>query len=325
LAFLSLFPVIIIGENKMNSALDCIPCFFKQALKASEMANLDNSLKKKIFDEIALLIPDFSLETCPPQMARDIHHKIKKLSGNDDPYLAVKQESFEAARAVRPLLEKKIEKSENQLLTAVELAIAGNIIDFGAHNHINLAQEIETILKREETALTQKKKHQFFEIEIFTNSLAQAGNLLYLGDNVGETVFDSLLIKKIKELYPRLNITYVVKSAPVLNDALAEDARAAGIDAYARIIENGYDAPGTIMSKVSKDFIKHLEKADMIISKGQGNFESLSAEKLPLFFMFMVKCPVVARQIQAELGDFILVKRDTMCREKYHYKARPRK
>jgi len=129
---------------------------------------------------------------------------------------------------------------------------------------------------------------------------------LYLADNAGEVVFDRVLVEEIKKEYPDKIIHYVVKSKPIINDALIEDAKACGMDKAARVISNGTDAPGTIFTLCSKEFKRIYRGADMIISKGQGNFESLSGGKRPIFFLFMVKCPVVARETGCKMGDIIL-------------------
>ena len=132
-------------------------------------------------------------------------------------------------------------------------------------------------------------------------------NILYLADNAGETIFDRVLIEEIKGLYGDKSIFYAVRERPIINDALKEDARACGIDRIADVISSGSDTPGTIISLCSEAFLKIYRDADMIISKGQGNFEALSDVSRPIFYLFMVKCPVVAKDLGCRIGDIILL------------------
>ena len=128
-----------------------------------------------------------------------------------------------------------------------------------------------------------------------------------MADNAGETVFDRILIEEIKKGDSNKEIIYAVKESPAINDALIEDAYYCGIDRIAKVISSGSDAPGTVLSLCSKKFLKLYRNADMIISKGQGNFEALSNAKRPIFFMFMAKCPVIAREVNCKIGDVILL------------------
>ena len=184
-------------------------------------------------------------------------------------------------------------------MTAVELAIAGNIIDFGVKNNVNVRHELKKILAQEHLSA---RKRSLFHYAQFRRSLRRAGNILYLADNAGETVFDRILIEEIRSQWPGARIEYAVKARPVINDALAEDAYACGIDKVARVVSNGADAPGTVLPLCSREFRQKFRRADMVISKGQGNFESLSNEKRLVFFLFMVKCPVVARETGCTMG-----------------------
>jgi hypothetical protein len=191
-------------------------------------------------------------------------------------------------------------------LTAVELAIAGNIIDYGVKNSLNVGEELKRILNREDKAI-RKENGSLFNYKSFRGVLKRSKTILYLADNAGEVVFDRILIEEIKDAHKGKNIIYAVKEKPVINDALREDAVFAGIGEKATIISSGVDMPGTVLSLCSKEFLKIFKRADMIISKGQGNFEALSDCKRPVFFLFMAKCPVIAQHVRCGLGDVILL------------------
>ncbi len=291
----------------MRTYFDCIPCFFKQAIEAARICGSDPDRHRKVIDAVARVIPEISMDTSPPEMGRVIHDIVKKSYGVDDPYRDIKIKSNRLAVGVKDRFKKKIESSSNKLLDSVELAIAGNIIDYGVKNTLNVEAELENILKGEHKAI-QNVSRELFNFDKFNMVLEKAQNILYLADNAGETVFDLLLIEQIKKMYKDKNIIYAVKEKPIINDALVEDARLCGIDKKAEVISSGADAPGTVLSICSKYFLKTFEHADMVISKGQGNFEALSSSsKRPVFFLFMAKCGVVAQHVGCNIGSILLL------------------
>ena len=290
----------------MNTYLECIPCFFKQALETARLSGANSRTQKEILDAVALSMPKFPLSASPPEMARVIYGIVKRITGRKDAYAKIKEKSNNLALKVYPKLKEKILCSKDKLLTAVELAIAGNIIDYGVKNSVNVKEELDKILD-EENAAIRKEGKTIFNYRKFKGSLDKAKNILYLADNSGEVVFDRILIEEIKKRSRNLDIIYAVKEKPVINDALTEDARIAGIQEYAKIISSGVDTPGTVLSRCSNKFLKVYRRAHMIISKGQGNFEALSNSKRPIFFLFIAKCPVVARDVRCKVGDIILL------------------
>jgi uncharacterized protein with ATP-grasp and redox domains len=290
----------------MRTYLDCIPCFFKQALEAARLAGADPRTQRQVLDDVARALPKFSLEATPPEMGRTIHQLVKKNTGLSDPYLAIKEKSNQLALSVYPKLIPKLNQSDNRLLTAVELAITGNIIDYGVKNSMNVDTELEKILSNEKKII-KNEDHRFFQFTRFKEALAHAKTVLYLADNAGETVFDRILIEEMKRMNPAQEIIYVVKEKPIINDALIKDAVDSGIDETARIFSSGSDAPGTILSLCSDAFLKIYYQADLVISKGQGNFEGLSGTNRSVFFLFLAKCPVIANDAGCQVGDVILL------------------
>ncbi|RKY37298.1 MAG: hypothetical protein DRP78_01420 [Candidatus Omnitrophota bacterium] len=291
----------------MKTYLECIPCFFKQALEAAVMAEADQKTQKLIFDELCLAVREFDLEASPPEMGRVIYNLVQMHTLGGDPFKKRKEQSNQLALSIYKQLQEKVSKSEDRLLTALELAIAGNIIDYGVKNSLNVEEEIKKILEKESELLRQNK--EFFAYAQFKAALSATDEILYLADNAGEIVFDKILIEEIKKDYPKMKIIFVVKEKPIINDALAEDAKICGIDQLAEVISSGADTPGTVISRCSREFLKLYYNSKLIISKGQGNFEALYGNTEPIFFLFMAKCQVVAKDIGCMQGDFILLNR----------------
>ncbi len=290
----------------MKTYLDCIPCFFKQALEASRIAGADQKTQKRILDKLAETLPDISLDFSPPEIGRVIYGLVNKITSQNDPYVKIKDKSNKLALRLYDRLKEKVLRSDDGLLMAVELAIAGNIIDYGVKNSLNVDRELNKILN-EERGIIKKENRAIFDYSDFKQVLNKAKTILYLADNTGETVFDRILIEEIKRLSKNKKIIYAVKERPIINDALVEDAYRCGIDKIADVISCGSDAPGVVLSLCSKEFLKVYKESDMIISKGQGNFEALSQEKRPIFFLFMAKCQVVANDVGCNVGDIVLL------------------
>ena len=291
----------------MKTYLDCIPCFYKQALDAARIAGVDEIKQKQIVDKISQLIPDFPLEASPPEMGREIYALVGKISGVKDPFKEIKKNSNKFALKLYPELKKEIENSEDRLLAAAKLSIIGNIIDYGAKNSLNVAEEIDYLFKGN-FIINNKNNSTTFKYNQFKESLNKVNNIIYLADNAGEVVFDRLLIEELAEELGK-EVIYVVRGKPIINDALIEDALFCGINKVAKVTSSGSDAPGTILKYCSPEFMKLYQDAELIISKGQGNYEALSEENKLIIFLFKAKCPVIAEDVGCNVGDMILVSR----------------
>lgn len=290
----------------MKTYLDCIPCFFKQALEAARLAGASPKTQKKVLNRLGRALSRVSLDASPPEIGRIIYGLVRKVTGKKDPYRKIKKKSNKLALRLYGKLKNKVRRSKKNLLTAVELAIAGNIIDYGVKNSLDVNKELKKILEEEQRVI-KNESERFFNFAEFTRALKNSRTILYLGDNAGETVFDRILIEEINRRYGDKRIFYAVKEKPIINDALFEDAKACGIDRIARVISSGLDVPGTVLHLCSEEFLKIYRSADMVISKGQGNFEALSDSGKKIFYLFMAKCPVVARDIKCDTGDIILL------------------
>ncbi|MCD6129607.1 MAG: DUF89 family protein, partial [Deltaproteobacteria bacterium] len=214
------------------------------------------------------------------------------ITGEFDPYKEIKKESTEKGLALYPSLKDEVEKSNDKLLTAIRIAIAGNVIDFGVNRNFNIEEEIDTVLK---------KDFAIFDYDKFKDYLDKSDEILYIGDNAGESVFDRILIEVMKK-----PVIYVVREMPVINDVTYEDAVQAGIDKVATILSSGTSAPGTVLETCNEEFKEIYRNSKFVIGKGQGNYEGLSDEKHLIFFLLKAKCWVIADDIGVNEGDIVL-------------------
>jgi len=282
----------------MKIFLDCIPCFVRQALDSTRLATDNEQIHEQVVREVLRLAADLDMSQSPPAIGQQIHRLIRELIGNNDPYHELKQRFNRLAMRMCIELEERVRTSEDPLGTAVRLAIAGNIIDLGVKTSI-AESDIERTIR---DCLTADFDSQ--QLEDFRSAVSRAKRILYLADNAGEIVFDRLLI----ELLPYEKITVVVKGEPVINDATMEDAEFTGLTKIVEVIDNGDDTPGTVPETCSQAFRNRFEKADLVIAKGQGNFETLSDVDKNIFFLVKVKCPVIARGLNCEVGTMVLRK-----------------
>lgn len=280
----------------MRTYPDCIPCLVRQALDALRMVGADDEVTCRAMKRVLAEAAEFEMSKSPPEMARNTHRIIREETGNPDPYLKIKKHSTGEALKLEGMVRGKIANSDNPLRSAVRFAIAGNVMDFAIFQWCK-----DRFMARLDEALHKEIDED--AMREFEFAVEKAGTILYLADNTGETVFDRLLL----ELLSGRELIYAVKSAPAINDALREDAIEAGIDKYARIVENGWDAPGTVLDRCSPEFLEIYRTADMVISKGQGNFESLGEIDREVFFLTQIKCQVIARDLKGEIGDWVIL------------------
>jgi len=279
----------------MKTYLDCIPCFIRQAHNAICFTSDDLEIQEKVLREVLLRVGNMSLNQPPPLMGRFIHQLIKELTGNDDPYHDVKDLYNKLALKMYPELKKKVEQSANPIETAIRLAIAGNIIDFGARTNLDSNEVSSTVDEALKATLNQDLLADFSE------SAPKSSLILYIGDNAGEIVFDRLLIEQL----PSEKIVFVVRGNPIINDATIDDAKSVGLTDIVKVIDNGSDAPGTIVTECSNQFQDYFNRADMVIAKGQGNYETLSDSDRKIYFLLKAKCPVIARYLNCEQGAIV--------------------
>jgi uncharacterized protein with ATP-grasp and redox domains len=283
----------------MKTYLDCLPCLMSQALRAARAATDDEEVQRQVVNAVASLIPELSLGLKPPEIAQRGYRLINRITGNNDPFCQTKIDANRTALMLWPQLKQLIEQSTDKLFMACRLAILANSIDFGPNfNHAG----IETIIDEATTCSIPLTVNNY---DRFWNSLNNSRTLLYLGDNAGEIVFDRLLIEEIHRV-KELETYFVVREKPVINDATMDDALAVGMDKVAKVISNGSDAPATILSQCTAELQGLFRSVDIIIAKGQGNYESLEGEEGNIFFLLRAKCPLVADLLGVNVGDCVL-------------------
>ncbi len=273
---------------------DCIPCFRKQAERLIVKHGLSDKHANQVRTELNIILDKKAGAFTSPEVGRYLNSLVKSISGINDLYAKEKKEYNEMVLQRYDELNHHIQTSENPKFTALRYALAGNIIDFGPPNEFNAQAAFNEALQKEPSI---NHSDTLFE------QLSDAKTVLYLGDNAGEIVADKLFIETMN--HP--NLYFAVRGNYVMNDITMEDAHFVGMDKITHVISNGYDAPSTILPACSPDFMKIYNQADIIISKGQGNLEGLINEKdKNIYFLLMVKCKVMARQVGVNQGDVVV-------------------
>jgi hypothetical protein len=259
----------------------CLPCFHRQAAYAAQLAQPEPTAQAAILEQAAILLAGIDHTASPPANAIALYQLIARLSGNPDPFAGIKRQSNDLALNLRPRFAGIIKQGEEPLRQAILLAMAGNIIDYGAQQHFDLDAALANALQQ---------RPFIDDYALLQADLRRAKQILYLADNCGELVFDGLVIDQL----PPGAVTMAVKEGPIINDATMDDARYCGLEQKCRVISNGTVCPGTPLRQCSPEFRELFARADVVISKGQGNFETLSEEGRPVYHLLTVKCQVVA-------------------------------
>lgn len=274
----------------------CIPCFVQQAYDALQQVESDDSLTHRTLQRVLQAAAGFSPDRTPPEMAQTIHRIIREETGDADPYKKIKHRSTELALRLVSEARTVVAGSIDPFKMALRFSIAGNILDFALASNWNRL-DIDTFIETTRLQVLDSKG-----VEQLRTAVRGTPSILFLGDNAGETVFDRLLIEQM----PHAKVFYAVKGAPAINDATLDDARDAGLHEVASLVENGSDAPGTVLDDCSTSFRRLYNEAGLVIAKGQANYESLSQSVRPVFFLTRVKCPVIARDLGEPVGSWIV-------------------
>jgi uncharacterized protein with ATP-grasp and redox domains len=275
---------------------ECFPCIARGALDTACLATADKNMQRKIVQAVLGELSQVDPGTPPPLMARFIQEQVLAVTVVEDPYAALKAQYNAMALDLYPELNARKEHASDRFDVAVRLAIAGNIIDFGVAATVGKQKVLTTISHALETRVTG-------DISALKQAVDRAETILWLADNAGEIVFDKLLIAEM----PRERITYVVRGGFAQNDATLVDAEKTGLTGMVRVMDSGAAIPGTIVSLCSPAFQQLYHRADLIIAKGQGNFETLDPGDKRIFFLFKAKCPVVARHGNCCTGDVVVL------------------
>ncbi|MDA8086651.1 MAG: ARMT1-like domain-containing protein [Nitrospiraceae bacterium] len=276
---------------------DCLPCFLRQTVIALRQGTKDGRLQEKVIKGVLEEIERADLSKSPAHATTFMHRRIRDVLGRD-PFKKVKSDYNRIAMKSYPRLSRFAAGSRDPLLTAARLAIAGNIIDFGIFTSVDIDATVERALQGHIAC---------DDYAAFKRAVRGAdGNILYLADNAGEIVFDRILVESLVKMGRK--VTVAVKGKPVLNDATLEDAARAGLTDICPVVDNGSDCVGTILPMTSAGFREIYRAAGLVISKGQGNFETLLDEKKRIFFLFQSKCEVVSRELGLPLKSMLLKK-----------------
>ena len=283
----------------------CHPCVLNQAASAARFAKLAPDQTARI---LAVARKGLEKAKSTPILVQHIVREVadaviaeRNESPDFDIYARVKEASNSLAMEYAAQLRETIRSADSPLETALHIAAAGNIIDFGAKDHGSLDVE-------EELRNLQKTPFARYDIEAFTRALANASTLLYLCDNCGEIVFDKLFIEELHREFPTLEIIAALREKPIINDATIEDARRVGLGDAATLVSSGSPYPGTILPETSPEFRNIYRDADIIVSKGQGNFETLLPLSDPrVFFILRIKCEHMARVSGVEKDRLVLM------------------
>ncbi len=281
----------------MNISPQCISCIFNQAYRITQELHLDDTQAKAVLDRASSFVPKFSMHHNPPQNATMMYESIAKLLNTTDIYKEVKAHSTLEALSLLPFAQKLLDESDNLFLDATKIAVAGNVIDLASHIRFDLHEELQKVL------------HTPFAIDDsdkLLDSLQKAQRVVYLADNAGEHIFDKLYIETLKKLFPSLEIYYFTRGNAIINDVTYEEAIEAQIDEVATVINSGVATPCIIIEDLTPQAKQLFRCADVIISKGMGNYECLNQEKdYPIFFLLKVKCSVVAHAIGEAIGSIV--------------------
>lgn len=270
----------------MKLSAMCIRCLMdRQEERVRECG--DEEKKAVYLKEAAGIIASSGEGDSAPYLVFQMNQAYERLFGKLMDYKKEKKEFNSLMLDLESELEEKIRSGKNReeiLKNAINYARSGNYIDFGALNHVD---------KNELMGLLEKAGEEDVDGHTFamlSEDLDKAEELVYLLDNCGEIVADKLLVKVLKEQYPNMNITVMVRGVEVLNDAVMEDAEEVGLTKLVKVIGNGNGVAGTQVDLLSREAREAIEKADIIISKGQGNFETIYGGGWNIYYLFLCKC-----------------------------------
>ena len=281
----------------MKATLDCLECIAIQALRAARVATDDPDLQRRILNEAVVRIPEMDLEESPAALSKVVYDLAKETTGVDDPYAELKRAQNALALELEAELRAHLAGAEDPLATALHLSAAGNVIDLGTQHadDIDIHAAIEDAL------------HQRFAVDHtahFRTSLKKCSDLLFLLDNAGEIVFDKLLIEQLCEV---TKVTAVVKKAPIINDVTVEDAVQVGLTDVCPVIDNGGPFIGAPLSQIPASFRARMEAADVIVGKGQGNYETIDDFPGDVFLILKAKCEIIAEHMGVKKGQVALI------------------
>jgi damage-control phosphatase, subfamily I len=275
----------------------CVGCIINQSMKVANAINASKELESRLTSSVENMSKNFSFSQTPPEIASDVYEMMAKIANKPDLYDEVKELSTKKALSFIPLLKEKLLLSKDKLLTATKIAVAGNVIDLAAEVEFDLEEELDKIF---DTHFSHD------DFEMLQNQLLHVKSVLVIGDNVGEHIFDYLFIETLKELFPHVEYSYMVRGNPIINDVTMEEAKSAGFDTLCNLVDSGVNTPGFTYNRANSQAQELFDSADLVISKGMGNYECLTpSHRDNICFLLKVKCGVVANSLGKEVGNIV--------------------
>ncbi|BDU50360.1 damage-control phosphatase ARMT1 family protein [Haliovirga abyssi] len=291
----------------MKTYVECIPCIINQGIKIGRRLDIKDEKIEEMVRELMDHLKGENFNKTPAELAKYSYKIINKYMMTNDPYKEIKKYYNESMLKLVPEIKNIINNSGNRFEIAMKIAVLGNIIDFGSKHKFSENDIIKKVrdIGNSYFAIDDSKK--------LYDKLRVSKTLLYIGDNCGEIVFDKIFIEYIKFSFPNLKIYYGVRGEPVINDVTIVDAKDVNMEEVAEVIDNGDNSPGTVLNNISGKFKDLLFNSDLVISKGQGNYETLNEiNRDDVFLLFMAKCDVVSKELGVKNMSFICKKIDNI-------------
>ena len=276
---------------------ECYACAMRQALSAARLVTDDERFHIRCLAEAARILSGTSPEVTPPEVGEEIYRAVRVFSGNPDPFREQKKRQNEVVNALLPWLRETVESARDPLLMAVRLAIAGNAVDPGAQESFDLEASVME-------AVAQEASLEAYPA--LGERVRAARTALVVADNCGEIVFDRVLVETLAGA--GTEVVVAVRGGPIINDVTEVEALQVGMDEVSRVVSSGMEMPGTVVERATGEFREVFSGADLVISKGQGNWETLEDSEREVFFLFQAKCPAVAAVNRCLLGEALLLR-----------------
>ncbi len=277
----------------MELFLDCLPCILRQGLEAAYESTDNTELQEKIMDDAVKVIADYRKYDYAPELCRAVHSAVKHHTNNQDPYRKIKDSDIKEAKKLEDDIRSFIKNGEDNLKGAIKASATGNVMDTAIFKDLDIKKCLEEELH---------KKFKRCDIEDLRSELKKDSSILIIGDNSGEGVFDKILIEMLSKDY---RVTFAYRSEPIINDITKREVNIIGIGDYAEVVSTGCSAPGALVKEFSNEFKENFYNSDIVISKGQGNFEALSEVDRSIYFLLKAKCPKIAKALDVEVGDYV--------------------
>jgi uncharacterized protein with ATP-grasp and redox domains len=285
----------------MKTSIECMECNVKQLIKVSNFINVSSKDKEIAAKRLFKHLSNVSYEKTNPEIMGESFQIFQEVFKQENPYKEIKSSYNKFLLNMEKTIREMINESDSPLDVALRVAVIGNIIDFGARHTFSKEEVLKRLNKASEIQFAKDDSEQLF------NSLKTAKTSLYIGDNCGEIVMDKLFIETMKKHYKELDVTFAVRGGPILNDVTVDDFHEVNMGEVASFISSENAVPGTILKDSSLAFQKCFQNADIVIAKGQGNFESLSSVyRNNLYLIFMSKCDYVSKTANVKTMDFVI-------------------